>query len=65
MESGIQFCPNCILVPFINIIDKQIHIKCNCGYEKNLKISEYLNRIHSKKYLPVLLLMNLLFISQQ
>ena len=49
MESGIQFCPNCILVPFINIIDKQIHIKCNCGYEKNLKISEYLDRIHSKK----------------
>ena len=52
MEGEIQFCPNCILVPFINIIDKQIHIKCNCGYDKNLQISEYLARIHSNKLSP-------------
>ena len=56
MEGEIQFCPNCILVPFINIIDKQIHIKCNCGYDKNLQISDYLS---------VLLLMNLLYINPQ
>ena len=49
MEGGLKLCPNCNLIPLINIIDRKVHINCNCNYKKVLNVIEYLNIINNNK----------------
>lgn len=38
------FCPNCLKIPFIQLLENQpdkIQLKCDCGYKKIIRISEY------------------------